>query len=1195
MKSRQILWHRTLIRLCRCLLLAAALSTSAGQEKIEVRERLNLAWSAELLTYPFEAPEGSCHPASITLTGPAGAQPVQLIEVESWPGTPFVRRARLAFVTDLAPLESRLFTLDYGTAPVAPMTSDLKAIESPGQLELSNSRFGLRLRTDALRHDPPAAPGEVPGPLRGVRLANGTWTGGSRLYGETKLSAYGFQRLESGPVLERVQMRYEYEDGREMTLTVQLAAGAAQAEWAMLVSPYDPVEAARFVLGSGWDEAEEEASRTAARDGWQWLLNPGFDNLALAVQHTETPDRNRWGTPRMEGKRGAGGKYTYAGMDLTPQIVDLMKEPVGKLADLLPWAAFHQTRQSVLTFTRIEDVEARSEELQFAVLDPGVWVEATEPGTWASYMNVRIRHKAVPLVRGADDTVYLDFNTASGHRRWQVGIPDPVPPEKRWSAGYQLHGTTRRIGTRQATWSLNVVKDLILEWRDHELLEPLHPEIVNDVDAVELARCLQSGAHWSFSNLSYRDGDAISAYRMSGRAPEVGESLRLVERLGYFLSAFGNLDRWRYGTRELLPTLYDEVIRSGLVDEAQRRLYRAQMAYLGYAMNDPGDWSPERGWASGNLNMTIYNVLTLSHIASRIPDHPLAPHWGAPAAIWANRMLEMHVGPKGEFLGAGESLTHYAWGSAAAILKNARLARAAGGPDYINDPRMKKMVEFFAKIVTPPDPRPHNFHPTPRSVTPPVGRGTVYNAPALFGMMAEELETTDPELARDLWWAWQRANPGERAAQPVLTPDWRSEWFPETGVILRHGLDTARESYAFFVLEHSRVAYASEQAAFAAIWARGVPIAVRFGGKGYAEREELLISRVLPAWNPGDRKQRFSRFEHEGNRELTHFSALPRQDYLTASIELAKAEPKHHGGVEALPAWPVMEAEAALPVHWQRQVLFMKGPETSGPNYFVFRDTITGDQPTRWQYWTLTEKVGRPEETANVHAFLADKPGNRMQDARLIEGDRFTAIGQYGVDIEYYIASPRETPRHTLRWGLEHAHYTENQDLLHLQMPGDGVYFVVLFPRDRNEAAPQFETKGNGHIIRVNGDFGSDHLFMSASETEAEADGIRFRGTAASVQERRTGGKVISLGAAGEVQLADGTFLASIAPVSLQTGPVMTVIVPMEPQLDHTITLRAPGALSLLNAPPGVTLTPGADGYRLTMPPEVRLVLMLQD
>ena len=127
----------------------------------------------------------------------------------------------------------------------------------------------------------------------------------------------------------------------------------------------------------------------------------------------------------------------------------------------------------------------------------------------------------------------------------------------------------------------------------------------------------------------------------------------------------------------------------------------------------------------------------------------------------------------------------------------------------------------------------------------------------------------------------------------------------------------------------------------------------------------------------------------------------------------------------------------------------------------LFRDTATGGQPTVWSMWTLSQKLGTPQEVSDLDAFLANAPGNKVRPASEIQGDRFTAIGQFDVDVEYYIARPSDTPRHTLRWGytgyntIDRHHnpnpWHEFQDLLHLQLPGDGAYFVAFFPRQRTE------------------------------------------------------------------------------------------------------------------------------------------------
>ncbi len=114
-------------------LLIAASAVQAGQVVYEVREQLNPTdvvayklysqrWSnptAELLRYPFSAPEGACHPASLRLEGPDGETAVQLADVKTWGDTPFVRTATLYFLMPdyPEPLSTRRYTLTYGATP----------------------------------------------------------------------------------------------------------------------------------------------------------------------------------------------------------------------------------------------------------------------------------------------------------------------------------------------------------------------------------------------------------------------------------------------------------------------------------------------------------------------------------------------------------------------------------------------------------------------------------------------------------------------------------------------------------------------------------------------------------------------------------------------------------------------------------------------------------------------------------------------------------------------------------------------------------------------------------------------------------------------------------------------------------------------------------------------------------------------
>src|SRR3972149_5029747 len=104
----------------------------AAEQRIVLRDYIQQEWKNELVTYPFSAPEGACHPDSVTLTGPKGPVPVQLSEIELWPGSQSVKSAKLSFIANLAPLATDTYTVTYGDKPAAdrPKATDLTA--TPG-------------------------------------------------------------------------------------------------------------------------------------------------------------------------------------------------------------------------------------------------------------------------------------------------------------------------------------------------------------------------------------------------------------------------------------------------------------------------------------------------------------------------------------------------------------------------------------------------------------------------------------------------------------------------------------------------------------------------------------------------------------------------------------------------------------------------------------------------------------------------------------------------------------------------------------------------------------------------------------------------------------------------------------------------------------------------------------------------------
>jgi hypothetical protein len=340
--------------------------------------------------------------------------------------------------------------------------------------------------------------------------------------------------------------------------------------------------------------------------------------------------------------------------------------------------------------------------------------------------------------------------------------------------------------------------------------------------------------------------------------------------------------------------------------------------------------------------------------------------------------------------------------------------------------------------------------------------------------------------------------------------------------------------------------------------------------------------------------------ERPGPSTTVAASDLPCQAYVMTDIALRHQEDMPMSEkIENLPAWPALVGGYGQPpLDWRRQLLFLKGDAPGGDRYVILRDTVKGGAATRWQMWTTSEKIGTPEQVANRETFLADKPGAQILPAReLPGGNRYTALGRFGVDLDYYIASPTDTPRHTLRWGITYKQYNtlydyaDYQDLLHLQLPGDGAYFVALFPRAQEAPAPVFSTRGEGTIIKVTGAFGTDHAFLSAQHTTATGDAVAFTGTAASVQDRQ-GALMLSLAAAGEVRYKEWGLKAEV-PAGLRVDAGGATVTLSRERAEGTVRLTLPGNWKSAEPTAGVTLTRDGDAYLLhltRLPGGVRLV-----
>jgi len=1213
-----------LAMLIAVMAISEAPTVRAGEQQIVLRDYIKQEWKNELLTYPFSARQGTCHPDSVTLTGAKGPVPVQLSEIELWPGTGWVKSAKLSFIANLAPLATDNYTVRSGTKPVAPSkpATDLTITPGDGQIQLTTRGFGVRLLQGEKTYQEPASAKDVPGPVISMRSGSGTWFGGSRMFGPGKIVRYSAKLTESGPVFARVAIRYTYAGGNTMDLTV------------------------RVVAGDNTMRMETNVRKHQLKDGFNLVLSRGLPPLVFQVQDENRKDRDCF----MERKKGQRGPL-WAEIPLKDYVVTSQSAwfPTGKLPGLItsltPWEDWFGT----FTQTRIRlKLQNTTRELQIRSLDPGAWVEPRpieeifspdldpDPmkGSWVAW-----NQKCVPLLRDAAGEIVLQVNAVQGVRKWTVSDCRSMPGV---AALYGHYGYKPKSEfppeTRPAIgYRLNEVKDYVLDWPDEAGRHPLL--FITRSELQERSKRKDTDAKL-VEDLLKRGNAPLGAYLLSGGSSKVAAKTQMRARLRKAL----RYDLWGCqfgGAGTPTSILYDALIDSPVVSKAERPVLRAQMAYFAYRLTDPRVWSAERGYASGNQNMTVTWEISRGLAACAIPKHPMAKTWYRKAERLMDYFLTHMVGPAGEW---PEAMSHHGRHSIDMLLAFAIASTGSGLHDYVNDPRVKRMIMYWAKLQMPRDPRlrGHRAFAAPNlRIFPAMGRDSIGVARGTCGAMARATRKTDPDYSAQMQWAWQEEGGVSRfqhlggfayvACDPQLpakVPDWPSEVFPYAGAVLRHGLGTPDEHQVILYSgDHFAAFYPVHTGSFPSIFAYGKPVAGSFPGdyeyqEGYllctlelarelgtvADRQALGGHHGCPGWTnmwswPKGPTARFGR--RAGRANVSAFSALSRQDY--AAVDVAKHYPRPFRlrVRKNLPKWPAVSAKGKPPVDWRRQTLYLKGDDPSKATYLLIRDSVKGkstESGTMWQMWTVSETLDVPGKVKDVAAVLAKKPGHKILPARRLKGDRFTAIGQFDVDVEYYIASPtdgKDTPRHTLRWGTNMFDWSntlgvpEYQDLLHLQMPGDGVYYVAFFPRKRATPAPTFSTLGDGTIIKVSGTFGTDYGFLSALEATASGEGANFRGTAASVQDRKTG-LVLSLGAKGEVGYKQYR-LAAAFPAALRVKErELTIELPagiqppafevMKPFPGGTVTVTAPGKWALSKPLSGVKLTPSAGGFTLEVP-----------
>lgn len=1122
-----------------CLLiftLGCASSTAAAGEKVFVlEEQLNRTWKQQTVRYK-DVDLGGSLASSTRLIGPDGQNlPVQLSDIEYAPGsTTRIKQAAVSFhVDELPALTSQTYTLHFGgQADTAPVTSDLHLNATANALEITTNQTGVRLLTGEKTYNPPSPASEVPGPVQGLRLIDGTWTGGSKLYGDQLVQSYQSRVIHQGPVFAEVEIRYHYappapkEETKEEPKDEQADESTDEPkenQKATAPKASGNVVTLRFRVMAGNRTIEVDSQRAVLNNDNGWELYMGGQN-GVAFNKLEAIT-GRWST----------GSIKDWSIALKPSA-----EPV---AFLTQWAGASWWREAQMALRLL--TAGDSGQVQLAIRDTAGWYPAKpfekmanfhqwKPGVmgriWRGHMAGRL-----PIIPSEDGRVTLQVNYTT-NRYWAISMD---------TDGKKQHETYS--GKDQTAYAslprLDEVKDMVLDWQD---ASPPNPRLLLNEAQLKAA---------------------------AEQNPRAWKTLSDVKTLTKALDSFAVFDMMRQ-TNDITGR-YDTLINSDQITPEQRKLLRAQAAYLLYREADPNFWSIEHGYTTGNPNMTVSNTINTALLAVALRGHPLAEQWIESTV----KKVDYWLGTVADKHGYWPESTHYARVSWANLLLWGVVATNAGIHDYLSDPRWRTIAEFYEKTLTPPNPMRLSNNPEnpqdknamlPTRVNAVYGRGVRHDAWHFGGILAKAYKDVNPELSAQFQWSWLQSGRGFQTSHslstlmelyndpklPAKPPTWHSERFNNLGYLLRQNYASPEETYLLMVTEQERNGdgeiWPANVGTISTWFAHGLPVTTSMPSLGIAN--PLESNRVLPATNGDPQKGQLGTSHYQTRTTHVGMAFMDHLDYTHVLFNITDTDAYGHMSnlAKNAPAYPVREIEGKAPIHWNRQILLVdsavqdkavSAAEDTKPHvqYMLLRDTVRGGQPTQWHFWTLSEKLLPADIVTSTprEELLKDKPGNKILPASLLEGSQFTALGQMGMDIDYYIASPTNTPRYTLRYGAGGGAYGIRKaadtyhDLMHLQLSGDGEYFVLLFPRKIDQPEPKFQTLGDGKVIHLTFNDGEHYAYLNHEKAKvAIPDGPTFDSTAGLVRTQGQKNFTLTLTSPGSISYRNWQLLGS-SPASL--------------------------------------------------------------
>lgn len=553
------------------------------------------------------------------------------------------------------------------------------------------------------------------------------------------------------------------------------------------------------------------------------------------------------------------------------------------------------------------------------------------------------------------------------------------------------------------------------------------------------------------------------------------------------------------------------LLGSHLISTEEKRKVLIQLAFLQYAlyewsyMPQTFPFSPTSkklypGYVCGTPNQKTCYLTARGIGAAMLKNHPEFKNWAQRAIDDFDLLVSGTVAESGAyvdspFYSCRETLRFgpfwIAMNRCGATKYNSKSKR------WIK--RMKKCYQYLSHMLTIPDPRLNNkraYHPLGRSAS-----GVIDPTIMISGMPFGEGDDT---FLRQQRWCWEAqgkpnldindASGGRDMSMSMLSflpianvkpseePPLKSIRFQGMGLIGRSQVGTDYESNMLFRQDpFSWFLYEGNNGAVY-LWGKGAPLSIRFGG--YWNHTPNLMS--IPFGNRLVFNQGKSAEWTDGIGNITNYSIMNK----LADYGLSVTHDKD----------------------WHRELLFIKDINKEDPMFLLVRDDTFRKESSSAVHWWVMSKDVQPNGYESVGVIppsgFTDQEwiknmGKNWKDAPALKGQYHKFQTHFDVDLELFIAHPTNPTIVTDAVGFRpnrgrcvNTKLREYQQLIRIEQGEGKHYLTLLSPSWKDERPRVYKNIAGGYGVMVDTATQKNRLFLAPKKISYRDSSVEFNAKA---------------------------------------------------------------------------------------------------